>query len=350
MAVNSRKISVILPFFNAEPYIEFALLSILKQGPIVKEIIAVNDGSTDRSSDIVSGYARKYPELVLRETSHRGPSCARNCGLMASTASLIYFADADDIVEPNALYKLFNMMEEHGTDISIGLHSQIKRSYAGHHLILKRDGINESVVMNQKSIYQYLENYCKFSRHYSLFEHCWNRLYKKDVIVEQDIWFPEAIDQLEDVHFNFSYLKYCRLASVVCEATYRHRLHQGEGRLSISSGQSPDSVKNTLFGLAPVGAVLEKLSPYSSNAKLMQSLIGSKMINHLARLCLSAKLGNCWETLGYINNIKRSKKFRTALRHIYLAGDESKILLALAKINAPALSMIIFMKIRRVVK
>lgn len=110
-------ISVIIPVYNAAPYLEMAVRSVLRQNVPV-EIIVVDDGSTDDSVFIARGLAEEHAEVILIEQQNRGVSSARNAGLARSAGEQICFLDADDEYTGGALEflleKLTNLHRERG--------------------------------------------------------------------------------------------------------------------------------------------------------------------------------------------------------------------------------------------
>ena len=97
------KISVIIPVYNVENYLEESLDSIINQTFTDLEIICVNDGSTDNSPSILNNYANKDSRINIINQENKGLSAARNSGLDVATGDYIYFFDSDDILELTAL-------------------------------------------------------------------------------------------------------------------------------------------------------------------------------------------------------------------------------------------------------
>lgn len=112
-------ISVIIPLYNKEPIIERTLRSVLSQDYDDIEVVIVNDGSTDRSSDIVRQIDDSRIRLIEQENG--GPSKARNTGIMNAKGDWILFLDADDELYEGALVHLSQILTEHnGVDIVVG--------------------------------------------------------------------------------------------------------------------------------------------------------------------------------------------------------------------------------------
>lgn len=112
-------ISIIVPVYNVEPYLEQCLDSIIHQTYRDIEIIVVNDGSTDRSGEICRAYAGRDPRIVLFETENRGLSAARNLGIDNAHGEWIMFVDSDDWVEPEFCEAPLRAAQENDADLVI---------------------------------------------------------------------------------------------------------------------------------------------------------------------------------------------------------------------------------------
>jgi glycosyltransferase involved in cell wall biosynthesis len=95
--------SVIIPCFNTASYVREAIDSCLAQTVTDIEIIVVDDGSTDRSGEIVDAAAAEYPQVRVVRQANRGLGAARNAGLRVATGAFVSFLDADDLIEPETL-------------------------------------------------------------------------------------------------------------------------------------------------------------------------------------------------------------------------------------------------------
>ncbi|MBC1605510.1 glycosyltransferase [Listeria rocourtiae] len=111
-----KSISVIIPVYNVVNYLEKCLNSVLSQTFQDFEIIAVDDGSTDGSSDILAVYNQLIPNLQLCTQENAGLSAARNLGLQRATGKYIYFLDSDDFLELDAFEKCFQLAEGYQLD------------------------------------------------------------------------------------------------------------------------------------------------------------------------------------------------------------------------------------------
>lgn len=112
-----RKISVILPIYNVAPYLEETFRSLINQSLKDIEIIAVNDGSTDKSEEIIRNYQQQDPRIIYFSQVNQGQSVARNHALEHATGKYIYMMDSDDILDnPDALQICYEYAEKNNAD------------------------------------------------------------------------------------------------------------------------------------------------------------------------------------------------------------------------------------------
>ncbi len=114
-----KTISVIVPVYNAENTLEKCLLSIAKQTYKNVQVIAMNDGSTDSSEDILRAFCKKDSRFSYVNLEHGGVSHARNGGLEYATGEYLQFTDADDELELDMFEKMITLMEKNDADMSI---------------------------------------------------------------------------------------------------------------------------------------------------------------------------------------------------------------------------------------
>lgn len=123
---QTYSLSVIIPVHDAAQFLSRCLDSVLTAQGDQYEVIAINDGSTDGSGEILAAYASRYPSLrVDTFTVNRGVAAARNRGLDLATGDFILFVDADDRLLPGAVPRIFDVVMPHAPDISMFLHQTI---------------------------------------------------------------------------------------------------------------------------------------------------------------------------------------------------------------------------------
>jgi glycosyltransferase involved in cell wall biosynthesis len=117
LARGNLLVSVVIPCFNAEPWIRDALMSVASQGVAELEIVVVDDGSSDNSAGIVE---RECAEAVLVRTGNLGASHARNLGTEKARGSFVQYLDADDLLAPGKLRVQLDALEVTGADVAYG--------------------------------------------------------------------------------------------------------------------------------------------------------------------------------------------------------------------------------------
>lgn len=114
---NNYKISVIVPVYNTEKYIERCLKSILTQSFQDFQLIIINDGSTDDSEKIIHKVTRKCRNIVYKKTKNLGAAAARNLALEFATGEYVAFVDSDDYIEEDMFQKLYDVAVNEKSDI-----------------------------------------------------------------------------------------------------------------------------------------------------------------------------------------------------------------------------------------
>jgi glycosyltransferase involved in cell wall biosynthesis len=112
-------VSVVIPVFNAEPFLRECLDSVIHQTLADIEIICVDDGSTDGGAAVLREYAEKDGRVAVLRQENKGAGAARNAGLGIARGKFLSFLDADDFFESEMLEKLYNRCEETGADIAL---------------------------------------------------------------------------------------------------------------------------------------------------------------------------------------------------------------------------------------
>lgn len=190
------KISVIVPVYNAESYLPDCLNSIQAQTYSDFEVILVDDGSCDKSLLAIETVRSNDCRFQIYHQTHRGVSSARNVGLKYATGDFVCFVDADDQIAPTYIEDLYNAID-----------SQVDSSMCG----FKRIDLlsqEECEVVPQKKIETLEENLSGF---YNANSKDWqrymvNRMFKKSIILKNNLHFKEDIYYKEDGLFLVQYL------------------------------------------------------------------------------------------------------------------------------------------------
>ena len=115
------RLSIIVPAYNVEPWIERCLLSIVDQDldPSSYEVIVVNDGSTDQSGSIARRVSETYPQITVIDQENKGLSGARNTGIRNAKGKYVLFIDSDDYIESNILTEMLSFVEQGNLEIAM---------------------------------------------------------------------------------------------------------------------------------------------------------------------------------------------------------------------------------------
>ncbi|SHF22030.1 glycosyltransferase family 2 protein [Alkalibacter saccharofermentans] len=191
----NKKVSIIVPVYNVEQYLNKCIDSIISQTYKDIEVILINDGSKDSSGEICDKYAKKDLRIVVVHKENGGVSSARNKGLEVSTGDFIMFVDSDDWIEADAISSLMEIQNEINYDvIMFGIHRE--NIILGN--ITATDFIAQSFNDIDK-IKEVLPNLIKQERTNSL----WSKIYKASIIKDNNISFNEFLSIAEDALFNY---------------------------------------------------------------------------------------------------------------------------------------------------
>ncbi len=214
--VMDKIVSVIVPVYNVERYLEQCLDSIIKQTYSSLEILIVNDGSTDQSGEIASRYAGLDDRIILLEKKNGGLSDARNYGLDRVSGDYIMFVDSDDYIEADMVEYLLNAIEK--TDAQIAVCGYRVVSEDGENLPDWESFPKEKVVCSQ----DYWKVYHEEAYIYGVV--AWNKLYRKTVF--DRIRFP--VGKVHEDEFILHKLLHIADRIVCCPAKkYQYRQRKG---------------------------------------------------------------------------------------------------------------------------
>ncbi|MCR4600069.1 MAG: glycosyltransferase [Acetatifactor sp.] len=177
--MNKKLVSVIIPTYKTEIYVDQAIKSVLTQTYPDLEIILVDDGSPDRCPEILDGYAERYERVRVIHQENQGLGAARNTGFDASKGDYVFFLDSDDMLDgKEAIRNLVNKAVETDADITMG---NFRRFYGN-----EIQGVNEHHLRDgeytQTADFRF-EGFYRFGH----LAYDWGKLYKKSFLVDNDI-------------------------------------------------------------------------------------------------------------------------------------------------------------------
>lgn len=186
------KVSFIIPAYNIEPYIGQCMESVLKQS-ISKEIIVVNDGSTDRTIDIVREYAEKNACIRIIDKKNQGISCARNDGVLLAKGEFLCFLNGDDYYTCDFAGEFYKTCQENQLDIIRGWYIKV---YPDGKQVQGRHTISYAKIV--MSGYDFLAN--------SVYERAIEAVsvlgfIRREYFVKHKLWFPRGLSYEDQYYF-----------------------------------------------------------------------------------------------------------------------------------------------------
>ena len=206
-----KRISVIVPIYNAEKYLPEMLESLRRQSYPQLEFLLVDDGSTDRSAELCRAYVVRDPRFRYLPSEHGGVSHARNLGLDSCTGEYIAFCDADDLVLPTAYEEMLALAEEWDADIAVtsflqdGIENADRAKCAAPRSLDSAEAIGE---MHRGVLFE---------------GHVWDKLFRASLF--EEIRFSEDISVMEDMLAMTELFLRARSIVYADIPTYCYRVH-----------------------------------------------------------------------------------------------------------------------------
>lgn len=277
-----KKVSIIVPVYNAEKYLGYTISSIRRQTYQNIEIILVNDGSTDGSLQICRNYAAIDPRVRVIDLPNGGVSAARNRGLAEATGEYVQFVDADDVIHADMTRRLVEVMETYQKDLVV----------CGFQMIMLDENLEKTgeaffsstyfgreCVMTQRMFFQ---NMALLLWKSCLLEGPCNRLYRRKVIESGQILFPSDISLGEDFCFNMDYFRYMNGVVFIAEIYYYYLKNRKD---SLTGCYREDLFENQLFLVQRFEKLLLDFDMYTQEQeRLVATYLVAKVIQSLENL------------------------------------------------------------------
>lgn len=248
------KLSIIIPVYNIENYISRCLDSILIQDFVDYEIIIINDGSIDNSLSICNDYALKDKRVKVFSQKNSGVSIARNRGIEEANGDWICFIDGDDFIEKKSLNGIFSLNDIDNYECIVA------RSY------INKEGkiIKEKYLFDESLVGRTYEGVRLAIDHGYFRGSIWGAIYKKQLLIENNISFPLNIKNGEDAIFFSLVLIYAK--KITFSNIYFYNVYEREG--SASRSWSFDRVLHMLNNIKFISTYIEnnrQLTPEAIN-------------------------------------------------------------------------------------
>lgn len=236
--MENVKISVIIPVYNAESWIEKCINSIQNSTYDNLEIICINDGSTDNSLEVLQRIANRDDRVIVETKENEGVSRARNYGMARSTGEYLMFVDADDWIEPDTCEKAVAAMFRYNADIVMWSYISETESRSSAKVMFPRETFFDKQLLRTKLHRRFIGVMGEELAHPELADSLcpvWGKLYRRSVIEKGCIRFVdlEEIGTYEDGLFNLEVFGNAVSAVYLAEYLYHYRRGTTE---SVTSG------------------------------------------------------------------------------------------------------------------
>lgn len=205
-----KKVSIIVPVYGVEKYIDKCLDSLVKQSLKEIEVIVVNDGTKDNSQKIIDKYVKKYPDKIksfIKENGGQGS--ARNYGLEKVSGEYIGYVDSDDFIEKDMYKKLYNKAKEKDYDIVVCGNYNVSEDYQNKNVDVFINNYNtdlENIFFGKMAV--------------------WNKIYKRDILIKNKLEFKEKV-WYEDLAFTLKAIMNSNTFAFIDEPLYDYLIREG---------------------------------------------------------------------------------------------------------------------------
>ncbi|MGD7044462.1 glycosyltransferase family 2 protein [Jeotgalibacillus proteolyticus] len=260
------KVSVIVPVYNAEKFLEVCIKSLVNQTLKECEFIFVNDGSTDGSEMIITRYTKSDKRIKLINQKNSGVSAARNAGIEKAMGKYIGFVDADDYVQKDMFELFYNHGEKYKADV---IFSDFISELEGCRLktdypFTKGKVLDKSYI--EKIVIPYIIEEDNFNS-------VCNKIYRNSIIKKNELAFPTDISLGEDGYFNLQFMHFIGTMFYLEYAGYFYREVSGSATRNILVQNYFERALKVYKGQLPVNLKL--------NEKKLNELKSTKLIRNV---------------------------------------------------------------------
>ena len=216
--MSMRKVSIIIPAYNVSAYIEFCVMSLLRQSYTNIEILLVDDGSKDTTPEICDKMATMDARILVFHKQNGGVSSARNHGIRHATGDYIMFIDGDDWLEETCIEDMLRRVDETHSDACF-----CNRYYKDDNTLQVATTLTSEGAISTLNV-------LKIHLHYGFIASPCLSLLRRDCV--QQVFFNERIHTLEDWEYNFRCLASMDTISILDKAYYHYRTVDSSASLS----------------------------------------------------------------------------------------------------------------------
>ena len=255
-------ISIIVPIFNAEAYLQECIECILNQTHHNLEIILINDGSEDSSLDICNHYQKIDGRIkIISNRKNLGVAAARNMGIRSASGLYIGFVDADDLIDKTMYEVLLELINKQQADLCTQAIFTIRKD--------RRNTFPSNLISQHKALKNLL--LLKFPTS------VWAYLYPKQII--EDLWFNESVYFFEDLEYNFRVLLRCNRIALCRQPLYIYRENKDStnkqtiSQRRLSSLYIPKLIEEACQRQSHLGQRLRKYLTFTKSHLLVSAIL-----------------------------------------------------------------------------
>lgn len=317
--MNSVQVSVIVPIYNAENFIEECARSILGQTFKNLELILVDDGSKDNSLQICQRIANEDSRVKVFTKENGGTSSAKNLGIENAQGEYIAFCDADDTIDAEYIENLYCGVLLNQVDVCVGSFAFITENKG--EIISRKTVEIEGGMFNMS---EFMKFYSRYMPQAVVGSPC-NKLYRRSIVIENSIRFNTKIKNNEDTHFNYEFLAKCKTV-YVSEMPYYNYIN----RLNVASA-SKGFIPNIfdIYTLTYNKALdfLKATDTYSQNIQFQNQYYIGLVIGAINGIVNGKNDLTVQEKIEQIENICNTKEVKEAIKTVKFS-DPKKTLIA----------------------
>ena len=314
-------VSIIIPVYNAEKYLQQCLDSVVNQTYRNLEIICVNDGSTDASPEILGQYAAMDSRIKVISQENMGISGARNTGIYAVSGVFIIFVDADDWLDLNTCETSLRHAQSYNSDLVLWPYTKEYDNGDGKLVTLFDGGMKvfespDEVRLLHRRMFGLIGDEWKSPEKANSIVTIWGKLYKKPLIDDSNIAFTDIrlIGTSEDALFNIAYLGRIKKAVYIEECAYHHRNSNKDAYTQKHKPNLPQQWE----------VLFEKMNCYILE-KFLPDDFRQALNNRIAWSSLELGLNQLRSNGGFLSDIKAIRRvisaprYRTAVKELNIS-------------------------------
>ena len=234
---SSPLASIVIPAYNAEKTLAYALESVLSQTVSSLQVIVVDDGSTDGTLSVARVFEAKDPRVTAVSIPAAGVSAARNRGISLCMGKYIRFVDADDTIPPDSMELMLSRAERDGADLVL----------SGYTMYVGKTGHRKNLENREDTLpcNEVLRSLCIHSNSF-FYGVLWNKLFSRELVMARNVRFVDGVTWGEDFCFVMDYLRHAESVAFLREFLYDYRRQPG----SMTVRQVLDSIAHPLRNIS----------------------------------------------------------------------------------------------------